>query len=1547
MPARSQGAAPHMLPVAGAPAKSSIQEPVVPQNGVSSIVESTGYETVANATWQTSRRGGENGISVCDSASDDFKRSLRTTSSCPLSCTTHTPSPTRNCLHSGGTPSIYSITNFVSHCTPGQAAAVSFPSSESSMLQPDLAQPPGLASPPGLHTSPIAGISAESTSDGWQHGASDLQTCSAVAPVNADAPAGDPAEGVDVEVDSITPERSESDLRFSQGRTGRSGSRESQEDNSHVPAPSRAGAEESQVATAGVDAIPSAENKAANGPRRSAGRGARAKRAARSSAGAGAPAGPGSAGPKMGAPKTEQERIRKLYDPLWKETEQELQLVLAQGLPEVNTLTNPPVYLDLKQQLLNAPCTPQSCSADDEDEGSKTDSEDASLNPLKRLLRALGEGSSLPLSSLIVQVQRVLRDDSDGSPTEEVTDETLRTLLPVLLARRSLGISRQRGNGPIGGAAAAAIGDSPDSSGLPNPSLSQASSPARRAAGAINMASLGSHVTDKNEDVTPSSLWVWESAFLEGLPSAFKEKTRRDREKRGMISRRVRSLVRLQQVIEQGVEKDILAAKEKAEALKRKEQQEEEKRREQELRRRRAEEARAEREREKRQREDAKKEKEKEKEKKKQSVEDQKQSPPPKAPQKTENKKVLKDTQAVKGQQILMASWLTRKPPRASASPPSSSSPSAAAASGTGALAEAAGTGAACDGPGGGESSAFGRGPSSAAQGQEVGEQSTGESVESDQDASVDARKAAEAARTRATIEADIWRVPEGTKHHFIDIVLRLPQPLSPLPATSCDSIPLFDDDEPSRGADAEDLLAEFVEGFALPHMTTLREFHTFCARNRQFVHKLPVQAQAQAAASGESRGSAEVCAPGVRSFQQEMREIRQGLTLTDYTDNSLRDLPYLRTAWVNLDEWKRPVRRLLLGKQAKKSTPCEQWAEESCIDYDRDSDEEWFENFDVDDLDEGKDEEEEEEPEGEEDKDWLVEDDDEASGAGRSGFGHSVRFESLCDWQWFFEGEEKANARGEGVDPWVVQTVRDRNWASIYGCVVDDWGGKPFEKLEAALAATTQRKKMTEEELCSLFKFCHAKKDSKVKLIADFHKLNKHLTKADLERRFKEQLVYERRPEDKLKRWYVSAEAMEAYSLKEELDAIAAAIRAEESAAQLTSAQQATEAIPATNSADGSRPQATANATSSSQAPESPTSTAESPSGGATTADGAARKGGGSLSPGAVSGSSVSVHILRQAPAEMSANNTKKARTQGAGLSDTLTEASVASQNTNTQESQSSVSPGAATSARGEVSSASSKGRLAGPQSNPGAGDMPTSCVQSDPFRELDPFASATATALVAASSARAAAATAVQPACGGGAASAAHVAAAAMAAAALAREMAASMADAAEMTEALTSSNDKKIVRTLPTAVDEKGQNYVRSPTATSGGSRCVAAADAVGPREGADAVCGDGGETPRHAKKSDSGCDEIEDVSAEDAPVWGKRRRSDGAEEGSGSSSSPGSSVGTTKKTKRASAGLIAGSAPVKGSNLKNTLITQFFRAVPPGAKRSAEDATETPS
>lgn len=50
--------------------------------------------------------------------------------------------------------------------------------------------------------------------------------------------------------------------------------------------------------------------------------------------------------------------------------------------------------------------------------------------------------------------------------------------------------------------------------------------------------------------------------------------------------------------------------------------------------------------------------------------------------------------------------------------------------------------------------------------------------------------------------------------------------------------------------------------------------------------------------------------------------------------------------------------------------------------------------------------------------------------------------------------------------------------------------GGKPFEKIEAVGCLPNSRKRLTEEELCSLLKLCHGRNIPKSKLLADFHKL-------------------------------------------------------------------------------------------------------------------------------------------------------------------------------------------------------------------------------------------------------------------------------------------------------------------------------------------------------------------------------------------------------------------------------------------------------------------------
>ncbi|PHJ24152.1 hypothetical protein CSUI_001991, partial [Cystoisospora suis] len=799
----------------------------------------------------------------------------------------------------------------------------------------------------------------------------------------------------------------------------------------------------------------------------------------------------------------EQEKVRQLYFPLLQETEKELHQTLSQGLPEVDTLSNPQVYLELKQHILSGPSSPSAADGggDEDDEGGKTDSEDSSMSLLKRLLRALCEGSTLPLSSLVEAVQRVLKDDSEGhgeysSLLQDTSADTLRSLIPVLLSRRSLGIPRRAGVG--GGSAASLIislsgaaavsaagnGSSSSSSSLSSSSSSpgasdvqaesssssssatsqthtSSSSSSSSSSLSTSLSSLTSWITpDKNEDTTPQCLWVWECAFLEGLPPFFKEKARKSRDKRTSISRKVKSLLRLRQCIEQGVEKEIFTAKEKVEVLRRKERQEEERRKEQALKKRRAEEARLEREREKRQKEDAKKEREKEKEKKKQVDEQSKQttssslsplsskasqknseissssttSTSSNSSRKSSSSSSQKDLQSMKGQQSFMASWLTRRPvglcsglnhsnnnrdisgggKKSFLKRPSVGGARSSVTMGEespGESKEGSRKGSASSGENGeqrrsdgvfdGEKDGEGVGTMREKGEGEGGEEEEREGEEDEEESRL--RQEEEKAYALASYEANLWRVPFDKKEEFIQKALNLPQPLSPVPIDECTSIPFFDelpteedDDGDDTGEAKEEMdackeslstsscpftktekekkkeegegekdpvefLSDFIQNYARPHMNSWKEFYSFYARNRYYIHKLPSNSTSSlmvydhggqqnttgggsgigqlsssssllspsggAVSSGENSSSSSCYSSGsssscpYRLYRQEMREVRQGLILTDYAGGvncmNLRDLSYLRTAWLYLDDWKRPVRRLLLGKQA------------------------------------------------------------------------------------------------------------------------------------------------------------------------------------------------------------------------------------------------------------------------------------------------------------------------------------------------------------------------------------------------------------------------------------------------------------------------------------------------------------------------------------------------------------------------------------------------------------------------------------------------------
>ena len=89
-------------------------------------------------------------------------------------------------------------------------------------------------------------------------------------------------------------------------------------------------------------------------------------------------------------------------------------------------------------------------------------------------------------------------------------------------------------------------------------------------------------------------------------------------------------------------------------------------------------------------------------------------------------------------------------------------------------------------------------------------------------------------------------------------------------------------------------------------------------------MHKISLQQASGSSTGAPVDGDSSSCSGNSSSgssstgYRQTAADVRRGLTLTDYCAESLPDAPFLRTAWVALDEWKRPVRRLLMAKQPK-----------------------------------------------------------------------------------------------------------------------------------------------------------------------------------------------------------------------------------------------------------------------------------------------------------------------------------------------------------------------------------------------------------------------------------------------------------------------------------------------------------------------------------------------------------------------------------------------------------------------------------------------------
>ncbi|KAL8455889.1 hypothetical protein Emag_000263 [Eimeria magna] len=761
--------------------------------------------------------------------------------------------------------------------------------------------------------------------------------------------------------------------------------------------------------------------------------------------------------------------------------------ILRDGLPSTDLVSNREAYLKVKEEL-------EVPEGEEEAEGEDEQPLGTGLVlRIQRLLRQLCEGSPLPLSLLAEAASKALADGGPdgGAPVFSVDHQTLKVELPVLLTRRRFGLAR----------------------------------PIEPAGGPSEGAPRGPPVGPL-EDAAPYKLWVWESVLLDGLPVAFKEAARRDRENRQTINRRLRALEKLREALLSGVEADVAAARERVQQQLQREAAAAERKQQQENKRRQLEFARKERERERRQREEQKRQREVEREKKEREKQEEREKKEKekeeqrlqKLQQQAEKQKEKKADPSVNRQQSLMASWLRR--PAVSASP-----------------------GGGPPGPHGGPlGGTQGSTSPSAAAGSGAEEQGSGGVVvvldEEEQELLQERLEISRAAESEATA----WKTAPEDRKEFVAAVEALAK-------------------SSQEQADSSDLLQQFLQKHAAPARASLQAFVCF-SEHRRFEHKVTLQQFVGGAPEGESSSSSSSSSKG-SGYRQTAAEVRKGLTLTDYCAESLPDAPFLRTSWVALDDWKRPVRRLLMGKKPKlpgndeleamfasvnllfcgvqAATCCEQWAEESCVDYERDSDDEWFECFDADDLEDAKEEEEEEELEGDDDRDWLEDDEDAKD---KLPAAPAIRFEAFLQWEFTFDGEPKPN-EADCLAPLVaIPSLRDGSWCSAYGCVGDDWGGNPFARLDAL--PVHSRRKWSDEDSVNLLRAKLAFYDA----AASATVASAAVASVDGVRATQFKLLGVREAEADLRsltRWYATEEAARAFNLTKELDELLEAVRAEE----------------------------------------------------------------------------------------------------------------------------------------------------------------------------------------------------------------------------------------------------------------------------------------------------------------------------------------------------------------------------------------------------------------
>ncbi|GIX63161.1 uncharacterized protein BcabD6B2_25960 [Babesia caballi] len=340
-------------------------------------------------------------------------------------------------------------------------------------------------------------------------------------------------------------------------------------------------------------------------------------------------------------------------------------------------------------------------------------------------------------------------------------------------------------------------------------------------------------------------------------------------------------------------------------------------------------------------------------------------------------------------------------------------------------------------------------------------------------------------------------------------------------------------EDAPEKTVSSNGGFEEFTK-MCEDHREAWMRYFTYINTNRKFYVDTSVQTAAAAGTQEEGGADAKPAADQVsKSFVVE--DLVNNVRDTIYGDATLRLERGARVFQMSDSEWKRPSMRLVVSRSSHNVKATAPLAIEPAMDYFIDSDEEWFEQYDVDDVDESGSEEEEEE---EDENDWIVQDNPQQ--------GPQKHTLNLCEvvkvfcmhrhWHWIVDGVPQNNDECCSVEE------AKNNGMSIlpcdFGFGYEGYTQNPISDFVSNMRG--HRIIMTKEDVQEFLKHCHGKHTKKEALIQEFKELKPFCSTAEIRDKFKK-YICRMKVDDTPQRWLVTTEAAMLFGIRPELDAILA----------------------------------------------------------------------------------------------------------------------------------------------------------------------------------------------------------------------------------------------------------------------------------------------------------------------------------------------------------------------------------------------------------------------